>query len=154
MLRLQFVFEDNVGFDALLFPEERHAASEWHMGEHEIVADEDLLGLYKIWHFIVVIKPAVVEPSAGHLSRPAADHAVVVREVLVFAVDLPGVALDDFGVPAFRQLVDEQHVQHVLVPPVLDVSARLVEMLGPCEGQVSVVAKIKVVLEEVVFHEG
>lgn len=28
MLRLQFVFEDNISFNALLFPEERHAASE------------------------------------------------------------------------------------------------------------------------------
>lgn len=124
------------------------------MGEHEIVADEDLLSLNKIGHFIIVVKPAVVEPGAGHLSRPAADHAVIVGKVLVFAVDLPCVALDDFGVPAFGQLVDEQHVEHVLVPPVLDVSVRLVKMLGPCEGQVSMVAKIEVVFEQVVFHEG
>jgi hypothetical protein len=124
------------------------------MREHEIVADEDLFSLYKIGHFIIVIKPSVVEPGAGHLSRPATDHAVVVGEVLVFAVDLPGMALDDFGVPALRQLVDEQHVEHVLVPPVLDVSVGLVEMLGACEGQVSMVAKVEVVFEEVVFHEG
>ena len=76
----------------------------------------------------------MIKPGAGHLSRPATDHTVVIGEVLIFAVDLPGVALDDFGVPAFRQLVDEQHVEHVLVPPVLEVSVRLVEMFGACEG--------------------
>ena len=130
MLGLEFVLEDNIGFNGFLFPEERHAASQRHVREHEIMADEYFLGLHEVGHIVVLVESPMVEPCSGHFFRPAADHAVIVGEVLVLAVDFSYMSLDDPGVPTVVQFVLIKQLQHVLVPPEFFLSGALVEVSG------------------------
>lgn len=93
------------------------------------MTDEDFLGLDKVGHFVTLAQPPVIEPGTGHLLGSTTDHAVVVGEVLVLAVDLASVTLDDADVPAGGQLVGEEGSEHVLIPPVFVVGGGVVEVL-------------------------
>ena len=66
------------------------------------MANEYLLSFNKIGHLMILTQTPMIEPSAGHLFRPATDHAVVVRKVFILAVYFTCVTLDHTNVPTCR----------------------------------------------------
>lgn len=134
--------------ELFLLPVDGRAAPEAHMREEVIMADEYLLGLYEVGAVAVGVDASAVESGPRHELAPPADEAVVEGEVVVLAVDLLHVALDDGHPPAEGQAVVRKHRAHVLVPVVLALGALLMQQLLVGEGEVDIVAEVKVIVDD------
>lgn len=113
------------------------------------MADEDFLALDKVGSVEVVIDPSAVIASARHEFAASANHAIVEREVLIFAEELLDMSLDDGYAPALRELVVVEHAEHVLIPEVFAFCGSVLVYFLAGQGEVPLVAEVEVVLDYV-----
>lgn len=117
------------------------------MWEHEIMTDHYFLCLYKIWALEIIIKTSVIKPGSWHLFGSTTDDSVVKWEVLIFAINLSDMSLDDFNHEWFRYLVLDEHFEHGLIPPEFFLCFFRIEVFGSCECKILIIAEIKVRVE-------
>lgn len=118
------------------------------MREEIIMADEDFLSLNEVGAIAVGIDASAVESSARHVLASPADQAIVKREVVVLTVDLLHMSLHNRNPPAQRQPIMRKHHGHVLIPMKLPLGAFLVELFLVGEGEIDVVAVVKVIMDD------
>jgi hypothetical protein len=137
--------------EAFLLPEDGDAASDGHVSEEEILADEDLFCLYKIGGIEVVVDASAIVPGPRHEFASPADETVVKGKVFGLAEEFPYVPLDDRHFPALRYLFSTKHHEHVLVPAIFPFCHSLLVYFLGGQGQIAAITKIKVVLDDVVI---
>lgn len=142
------VGEGNGCAELLLLPVDGRTASEADMREEVIMADEYFLGLDEVGTVAVGVYASAVESSPRHVLAPPADETVIEGEIIVLAVDLLHMPLDNGHPPAHRQPVMRKHRAHVLIPVILPLRAFLMQQLLVGEREVDVVTEVKVIVDD------
>lgn len=75
------------------------------------MAHENLFSFYVISGVKVVIDSSAIESSPRHVLAPSAHIQVIVRELLILAMDLRDKALHNRNAPAERKLVPGKYLE-------------------------------------------
>jgi hypothetical protein len=142
----------NGGSELGLVPIDRHASPQTDVREEEIVADEYLFRLYEIGTVAIAIDSSVVKARARHEFAPPTDRTEVVGEIVVFTVNLLGIALDNRDTPTHGQVINDKHAQHVLIPKILAFSRLFMNLFLVGQREIGFIAKIEVIMYYTIAH--